>query len=218
MTPHPPKHDPEPRRTRPRLRWSFEQLEDRTLLATVPGADLAEAIPLTAPSGTHAGTLAPGAPVFFRIDPTADALLVARVHAEGTLTRLSLLDSQGRLLVQSDGQSATNLDDLIAQHVVAGTDYLELQSLGGAVSYTLTTDLTDSSQPNQPLPVGSPNSLFIPDALVTDDFNGDGRADLAVAGIDPSGGGAVEVLVEAGDGTFQAAAPISTGRSLGPPS
>ena len=65
--PHPPEHDPEPRRPRPRHRWSFEQLEDRTLLATVPGADLADAIPLTAPSGTDAGTIAPGAPVFFRI-------------------------------------------------------------------------------------------------------------------------------------------------------
>ena len=211
MTPHPPKHDREPRRTRLRHRWAFEQLEDRTLLATVPGSNLADAIPLTAPSGTHAGTIAPDAPVFFRIGPTADALLIARVHAEGTLTRLSLLDSQGHLLVQSDGQTATNLDDFIAQHVVAETDYLELQSLGGAVSYTLTTDLTESSQPNQPLPVGSPNSLFIPDALVTGDFNGDGRADLAVAGIVPSGGGEVEVLLGTGDGTSLAAAPISTG-------
>ena len=218
MTPHPPKHDREPRRTRLRHRWAFEQLEDRTLLATVPGADLAEAIPLTAPSGTTAGTLAPGAPVFFRIDPTADALLIAHVHAEGTLTRLSLLDSQGHLLVQSDGQSATNLDDLIAQHFVAGTDYLELQSLGGAGSYTLITDLTDSSQPNQPLPVGSPNSLFSTHALVTGDFNGDGLVDLAVAGADPSGRGAVEVLLGAGAGRSAPLPRSAQGASLRTPS
>src|SRR4051812_28091165 len=83
---------PHPRRRR---RWAFEQLEDRTLLATGPGAALRTATPLHAPSDVAKGLIAPGAPVFFRIDPAADALLIARVHAVGTPTRLSLLDSQG---------------------------------------------------------------------------------------------------------------------------
>src|SRR4051812_20694093 len=175
MNPTPQEPDntsqrPHPRRRR---RWAFEQLEDRTLLATGPGAGLRTATQLHAPSDVANGLIAPGAPVYFRIDPAADALLIARVHSVGPLTRLSLLDSQGHLLVQSEGQSATNKDNLIDQHVVSGTDYLELQSLGGAGSYTLSTDLTDSSQPYQPAPAGSAPPI------VFGDLSGDGILDFA---------------------------------------
>ena len=104
-----PQARPEPRRPRPRHRWSFEQLEDRTLLSAVPGADVLAAVaPKIALGIPTTGTLAPGEVAFFQIDPTTDGRLVAQVHAAGATTRLSLLDAQGQVLMQSDGQSPDN--------------------------------------------------------------------------------------------------------------
>ena len=116
------------RRCRPRVCL----FEDRTLLSA-PSADplAAVAIPIALGIPTT-GTLAPGEVAFFQIDPTTDGRLVARVHAEGATTRLSLLDAQGQVLMQSDGQSPGNPDDQIDLHVPAGTDYLEVENLGGA--------------------------------------------------------------------------------------
>ena len=50
--------------------------------------------------------------------------LVAHVHASGFDTGLSLLDDQGRLLIQSEATSPTNPDDQIDQHLPAGIYYL----------------------------------------------------------------------------------------------
>jgi hypothetical protein len=204
------------RRGRHRHRWIFEELEDRTLLATIP-ANLAQAIPLGTPQGAHSGTVGPGSPVFFQINPASDALLIAHLTAPGLRTRLALLDSQGQLVVQSDGQSANDPDDVLAQHIGAGTDYLELQSLAGSGNYTLTTQLTESSQPGV-VGLGTLPS-FSPSAIVAGDFNGDGRTDLAVGGSDSSsfqaGASEVEVLLSKGDGTFQTTTPTSLG-SLSP--
>ena len=112
------------------------------------------------------GTLAPGEVAFFQIDPTTDGRLVAQVHAAGATTRLSLMDAQGQVLMQSDGQSPGNPDDQIDLHVPAGTDYLEVENLGGAGAYTLTTTLTPATTPFQPIPVGNE-----PAAIVAGDFN-----------------------------------------------
>src|SRR5262249_2005301 len=111
-----------------RHHWTFEQLEDRTLLSLIPVAALDPAPVLAMPQDARSAAIAPGAPAYFQVHPATDAYLVAQVHADGTITRLSLLDGQGNVLVQSDGQSPGKPDDLIAQHVAAGTEYLEVQS------------------------------------------------------------------------------------------
>ena len=56
--------------------------------------------------------------------------MVARVHAQGLSTRVSLLDAQGHILVNSDGLSPTDPDDLIAQQVVSGSYFLDVESTG----------------------------------------------------------------------------------------
>jgi hypothetical protein len=97
------------------------RLKDRTLLSG-PSADVLAAVAPKIELGTSkTGTLAPGEVAFFQIDPTTDGRLVARVHAEGATTRLSLLDGQGQVLMQGDGQSPANQDDQIDLHVPAGT-------------------------------------------------------------------------------------------------
>ena len=107
------------------------RLEDRTLLSGPSGDVLAAVAPKIELGTPKTGTLAPGEVAFFQIDPTTDGRLVARVHAEGATTRLSLLDGQGQVLMQSDGQSPDNRDDQIDLHVPAGTDYLKVENLGG---------------------------------------------------------------------------------------
>src|SRR5262249_22196430 len=106
-----------------------------------------------------------------------------------------LLDAQGHTLLTSDGQSTLNPDDRIDVHVPAATDYLELENLGDAVSFTLTTSLTPSTTPFQPIPVGKN-----PTAVVAGDCSRDGHTDLAVANRSDS---TVSVLLGNGDGTFQ---------------
>src|SRR5271166_4602699 len=181
------------------------RLEDRTLLSGPSGDVLAAVAPKIELGTPKTGTHASGEVAFFQIDPTTDGRLVARVHAEGATARLSLLDVQGQVLTQSDGQSPDNRDDQIDLHVPAGTDYLEVENLGGTGAYTLTTSLMPSTSPFQPITLSTETE---PDALVVGDFKGDGRTDLAVANL---GSIDVSVLLGNGDGTFQKQVQYATG-------
>ena len=116
-----------------------------------------------------------------------------------------MLDSQGHVLVQSDGLSAADPDDTIDEHLTAGTYFLQVESNGGGLTYSLTATLMPSASPFQNIAVGDS-----PDFITTGDFNGDGILDLAVAitnydyfepGNTPSGG--VSILLGNGDGTFR---------------
>src|SRR5271166_3044762 len=173
------------------------RLEDRTLLSGPSGDVLAAVAPKIELGTPKTGTLASGEVAFFQIDPTTDGRLVARVHAEGATTRLSLLDGQGQVLTPGDGQSPDNRDDQIDLHVPAGTDYLEVENPGGTGAYTLTTSLMPSTSPFQPITLSTGTE---PGAIVAGDFKGDGRTDLAVAN---AGSNDVSVLLGNGDGTFQ---------------
>src|SRR5262249_17487222 len=89
----------------------------------------------------------------YRIEAETSARLVAQVHTVGVSTRLLLRDAQGQLIVQSDGQSVANGDNLIDLHVPVGSFLLEVETLSGTGTYTLTPILTPALAPNQPLPV-----------------------------------------------------------------
>ncbi len=84
------------------------------------------------------------------VTPTDLELLCAQVQGEGLTTRLSLFDSQGTLLVQSDGVSPTNPDDVIEEHISVATYILQIQTLSGSGTYSLATSLTPSSDLDQP--------------------------------------------------------------------
>jgi hypothetical protein len=115
----------------------------------------------------------------YRIDTSGDGRLLVQVHAQGLTTRLSLLDAQGRVLVQSDGLSPADPNGQIDQHLPAGTYLLKLPSTGGAGEYALTATLALASAPFQPIPVGPKYWQPGYEPLVVGDFNGDGIPDLA---------------------------------------
>ncbi len=131
----------------------------------------------------------------YQIDMSAEGLLIAKVIPDGLVTRLSLLDAQGHVLARSDGLSLGNANDLLDQHMPAGTYFLQVESARGAGSYALTLSQADSNLPFTPL-----NSSAYETA--SGDFNGDGKIDLIwMYGSQAT----MSVLLGNGDGTFQPA-------------
>jgi hypothetical protein len=183
-------------------------LEDRTLLT---GHSLATASPIALNSSQTAALVGTQDVDFFKIQLTEDGQLTARVHAPAFQTRLSLLDESGQLVVESDGLTRANPDDLIIEHLAgqaAGMTYfLQVQGLGpSSGSYVLTTQLQPSTPPFEPIPTDNsqpPPATSIaedPHNIIRGDFTGNGIADLAVA--NPASND-VSILLGLGDGTFQ---------------
>ncbi len=128
---------------------------------------------------------------------TTDEQLVAQVNGEGITTRLSLLDSQGQMLVQSDGLSPSDPDDLIDQDLAPGTYFLEVADSGWHGSDYALDGRGHASipVPFQPITAGNaPARGVIAGPVVTGDFNGDGIPDFASAD---------GVHLGVGDGTFR---------------
>src|SRR5262249_52319896 len=115
-----------------------------------PNDVLAQATPL-ALGGPVAGTLTPGDVDFFRVALTADGRLTVRLAPTGVGARVSLLGLDGTLLVQSDGETASDPDGLIIQNLLQGIYFLKVEPLGGGSgSYFLSTTFHQALNPLTP--------------------------------------------------------------------
>ncbi len=178
--------------TAPCLCAGLVLLEPRTLLTGIGGADistLAVPLPLDSPL---AATIAPFTATYYRVSTEVGGKLTVALQAPGIAARVSLVDSQGRPLVQADAPAAGTGDRLIDVHVGSGDEFLEVQSLGGGGTYQITARLEPSTPPFEPVPSQFPG--FSP--LAAADFDRDAVPDL----IAPDG-----VHLGIGDGTFEQA-------------
>jgi hypothetical protein len=179
----------------------------------------AAVVPLGANDSFAGNIRIPGELDKFQVTIPDSGRLTADVHTCTTSslhTRLSLLGTDGQLLIQSDGArgaDATRLaDDRIVQHLLAGTYFVQVQGLGaGTGAYTLTTDLQPANPPNQPLLTDFPGVtpfVLTPNFSVTGDFDRDGTLDIATANTFTND---VTVLLGRGDGTFHSAGNFGVG-------
>src|SRR5262245_8754247 len=114
-----------PRRDRTPRRPHVEWLGHRTALAG-DGPANAMHVGLT---GLGAAAIAtPAEPDWFRLTVEETGRLSVLTDADPD-TRTSLLGPDGQLLIQSDGLSAANRDDQIAQHLTPGTYFLRVEGL-----------------------------------------------------------------------------------------
>jgi FG-GAP-like repeat len=207
------RHSPKPVTSRrefvrhARLSWlsGATRLEERVLLSGLPPSEMADATPIAIGSPTS-GNLASGGADIYQIQPSQDGRLIAltSTSASGLELQLSLYDSLGDLLVESDGQSGGKVNP-IDYHVDAGAAYLEVQSLAGSGAFSLAMGFTPASDPNQTmvLPPEFQGTGFTP--IAAGDFTNNGIEDI----VTPAG-----IYLGTGDGTFQA--PSATGALVDP--
>lgn len=175
----------------------LEALESRQLLSA---ADLfGSAIPLTLNSDQPQVGSASESPAYYAFSAIADGRLTVDVELSSGAARLTLLSSDGEILMQSDGRSPHNPNGSIDLHLLdvpEGTAYyLRVEPLGDSVGqFLLNADYTATTTPFEPMPVGKE-----PWSSTTADFNADGIADLAAANFESSD---VTIYLGQGDGTF----------------
>jgi hypothetical protein len=185
------------------LGW-FDELERRSCPSAASGLTAAAIDLSTDPNVSHSSQLqAIGAVELYRFNIDTNGLLVAQVEASGLGTRLSMLDANGQLLIQSEASSPQNGDDRIAMHVVTGSYYLMVQDLTGDGTYALSTRFTTAVAPEAPLP-GNSGAY----SVATADLTGNKVPDLIVADLYVD---QVLVYLGLGDGTFQPPIALAVG-------
>ncbi len=142
------------------------------------------------------------------IDASTSEQLLATEDNNGLTTGLTLLDSQGNVLVRGNALSTANRESVLDEYLDAGTYSAVSSGLAGVGNASLSLSLTPASSPTQPIPVTGLATLgFIeyqvdqPIPMVTGDFTGNGILDIAT----PTG-----LYLGLGDGAFQSP-PISLG-------
>ena len=172
----------------PALGW----LERRTLLAgtSLDVASDAQSLELGQPLG---GNLPALTAIYYRVSSDWGGNLMVLLQSPGVPARLSMVDSQGHPLVQSDGSgTGDGDDDRIDVSVSPGNDFIEVQSLGLGGPYQLTATLVATGAA-----FGSIQSQFGTDAAVAVGNLFGNLADLVA----PDG-----IHLGIGDGTFQSTA------------
>jgi hypothetical protein len=136
-----------------------------------------------------------GASDLFEVTIDTDGQFTAQVQMANFASRISLLDDQGQLLIQSEASSPENTGGRVAMHLDPGTYFVMVQDLTASGSYTLQTSFTDTTQPAQPL-TGNSGAYSVAVADLTASKN----PDLIVADLYVD---QVLIYLGAGDGTFQ---------------
>jgi hypothetical protein len=202
----PPRGPGRSRGPRPGRHLVIEELECRRCPSITPGLAAAAISLPNDPNSTVAGELqGTSASVLYQASVDADGILVGQVDPQGFGTRLSLLDSQGNLLAESEASSTINPDDYLDMHVTPGDYYLLVQSQSGGGSFTLATSFTQATTPLQPL--FADNGSY---SVAVANLNGDDIPDLVIADYYDD---EIEVELGNGDGTFQPPTWISVGLS-----
>jgi len=136
-------------------------------------------------------TIAPFAATFYSVSSDMGGKLTVLLDAPGFAARLSLVDPEGRPVVQSDGRVTGTGDGQINVNVPAGIDFLKVQSLSGQGTYRISADLVPTDPAFQTVPTSFPG--YSP--IAVGKFFGPGFPVDLVA---PDG-----IHVGNGDGTFQ---------------